>query len=80
MLFRSHAGLKTTDYRICINHLNLPGLIAQISSTVSKQGVNIVTMVNQSRNDFAYTVLDVEAEVDLDDIRKIEGVLRVRSI
>ena len=75
-----HAGLKTTDYRICINHLNLPGLIAQISSTVSKQGVNIVTMVNQSRNDFAYTVLDVEAEVDLDDIRKIEGVLRVRSI
>ena len=75
-----NAGLKTTKYRICINHLNLPGLIAQISSTVSKQGVNIVTMVNQSRNDFAYTVLDVEAEVDLDDIRKIEGVLRVRSI
>ena len=75
-----NAGLKTTKYRICINHLNLPGLIAQISSTVSKQGVNIVTMVNQSRNDFAYTVLDVEAEVDLNDIRKIEGVLRVRSI
>ena len=75
-----HAGLKTTDYRICINHLNLPGVIAQISSAVSNQGGNIVTMINQSRNDFAYTVLDVDTAIQLDAIAKIEGVLRVRSI
>ena len=75
-----NAGLKTTKHRICINHLNIPGLIAQISSTISKHGSNIVTMVNQSRSDYAYTVLDVETPVDLSDIKQIEGVLRVRII
>ncbi len=75
-----NAGLKTTNYRMCINHLNIPGLIAQISSIISQHGGNIVTMVSQSKKDYAYTVMDVETAVDLSDITKIDGVLRVRVI
>jgi D-3-phosphoglycerate dehydrogenase len=74
------AGEKSAQYRLCINHLNTPGLIAKISQIISNHGANIVTMQNQSKKEFAYTVLDVENYVNTDDISEIDGVLRVRVI
>ena len=74
---------RTTATRICVLHKNIPNMLTQISGIVSALGINIDSMVNKSKKDNAYTVLDVEGAPDdaaLDKIRAIEGVIRVRMI
>ena len=74
---------RSGDTRICVLHKNIPNMLAQISSVVSADGVNIDAMVNKSRKDYAYTVLDVEGSIApavADDIMKINGVIRVRVL
>jgi D-3-phosphoglycerate dehydrogenase len=74
---------RTTDNRICVLHKNVPNMLAQISAVVSAEGINIATMINKSRKDYAYTMLDVEdvpsAEA-LAHIMATDGVIRVRHI
>ena len=76
----TNAGVKTAESRICINHRNIPGLIAKISNVISTHGANIETMVSQSKKDYAYTILDVDGKFDVSDIKSHEGVFRVRVI
>ena len=68
--------------RICVIHKNIPTIISQISSSLS--GLNIENMLNKSKGDYAYTMLDVEAdkldESIVDKIRAISGIIRVRVI
>lgn len=74
---------RTTERRICVLHKNVPNMLSQISGVVSATGINIETMVNKSKKDNAYTVLDVEGDPDeaaLEKIRAIDGVIRVRKI
>lgn len=74
---------KSTAVRVCVLHRNIPTMLAQISTMISEDGINIDTMTNRSKKDYAYTVLDVStdvAEATLDKIRAIEGVLRVRTV
>ena len=74
---------RTTNTRITVIHENIPNMLSQISNQVAKDGINIESMINGSRNDVAYTMLDVTGNVDEDviaDIKAIEGVLRVRKI
>ncbi len=74
---------RSGDTRICVLHKNIPNMLAQISSVVSADGVNIDAMTNKSRKDYAYTVLDVEGSITdavADDIMKIDGVIRVRVL
>ncbi len=69
--------------RICVLHKNVPNMLAQISAVVSAAGINIASMVNKSKKDYAYTLLDVEgapAAATLDGFTGIDGVIRVRSI
>lgn len=74
---------RTAANRICVLHKNVPNMLAQISAVVSAAGINIASMVNKSKKDYAYTLLDVEgapAAATLDGITGIDGVIRVRSI
>lgn len=74
---------RTSDTRLCVLHRNIPNMLAQISALVSGQGINIETMVNRSKKDYAYTMLDVVGDVSEDTLAKIEaidGVVRVRKI
>ena len=73
---------RSTAVRVCIIHNNIPNMIAQISSAVSACNINIEKLNNQSRKDFAYTILDVEAIDDaaIESIKAIDGVIRVRVI
>ena len=73
---------RSTAVRVCIIHNNIPNMIAQISSAVSACNINIEKLNNQSRKDFAYTILDVEAIDDaaIEGIKAIDGVIRVRVI
>ncbi len=81
--FPAMENAKTTAVRVCVLHRNIPSMVAQISTLISEEGVNIDTMTNRSKKDNAYTVLDVEsdvAEATLEKIRAIDGVIRVRKI
>ncbi|TVP89336.1 MAG: 3-phosphoglycerate dehydrogenase [Thioalkalivibrio sp.] len=71
------------DTRLAIVNRNLPDRVGQISRTLGRKDVNIVHMVNESRGDLAYTLLDVEGEVDAataEAIGAIDGVLRARVL
>lgn len=77
---QANAGVKTALVRICINHKNVPGVIASCTNVISKQGGNICTMVNKSKGDYAYTILDVDNNIDVTEMNNINGVIRVRVI
>lgn len=71
------------NYRLAIANRNVPNIIAQITSTLSSQNINILDMINKSREEIAYNLLDVDAKPDdktIHAIEKITGVVRVRSL
>ena len=74
----------TTANRICVIHRNVPNMLTQISGLVSEKGINIETMLNKSKKNYAYTVLDIVADDVpgglIDAIKAIEGVIRVRVV
>lgn len=72
---------KSALPRVCVIHKNIPTIISQISTGLSD--VNIETMLNQSKGNYAYTMLDVSGNVDETTVKKlnaIDGVIRVRVI
>ena len=69
--------------RVAITHKNMPDMIAKISAAVGEAGFNIHHMRNESRNELAYTLMDIECEIGNDLIEKfarIEGVLKARQV
>ena len=69
--------------RVALTHKNMPDMIAKISTAVGDAGYNIFHMRNESRNDLAYTLMDIECEIGDDLIEKfgaIEGVLKARQV
>lgn len=77
------AGICTTAGRITICHKNIPSMLSQFTGAFSAMNINITDMVNKSRGDYAYTVLDVEStnnEEVAAKLSNINGVLKVRII
>ncbi len=69
--------------RLCILHRNSPGILSGITSTLSQEKVNVENMVNKSKGDYAYTIVDVNADVSPEavaHISAVENVLRVRVL
>ena len=69
--------------RVALTHKNMPDMIAKISTVVGDAGFNIHHLRNESRNDLAYTLMDIECEIGDDLIEKfaaIEGVLKARQV
>lgn len=76
-------GYKGDKTRITICHRNIPNMLSQFTSMMAEDGINISDMTNKSKGEYAYTIMDVEGDVPADaenDLRNIEGVLRVRVI
>ena len=74
---------REAPHRVAIANANVPNMLGQISSTMAKAGLNIHTMVNKSRGEMAYTLVDVDSPVDASLVRSIaaiKGVLSVRAI
>ncbi len=68
------------DLRICVMHKNVPGSLAQINATIAKAELNVSNMLNRSRGDFAYTILEVVGTASdemIAELRAIEEVIRV---
>lgn len=77
------AGVCETAMRITVNHKNIPNMLKQLTEVFSSNNINISNMVNKSRGEYAYTILDVDAanvENVEDKLSKITGVLKVRVI
>ena len=71
------------ETRLCIIHRNVPNMLASITAALSRENVNVETMTNKSKANYAYTIVDVSARVGdavADEIRAISGVLRVRVL
>ncbi len=70
-------------FRLAVVNSNVPNMLGQISSDLAQAGLNIVDMLNKSRGELAYTLVDVDKAVPqsiIDEIAGIEGVLAVRAI
>ena len=69
--------------RLSVANRNVPNMVGQISTCLAAQGINIADLLNKSRGEFAYTLIDADGAVGeelLERIRAIEGVLSARII
>lgn len=69
--------------RLCVIHRNVPAVIAQITTQLGADGVNVENMTNKSKGEYAYTMVDAGSAVGekaLEHIRKVPGVIRMRVI
>jgi D-3-phosphoglycerate dehydrogenase / 2-oxoglutarate reductase len=74
---------RESPYRVAIANANVPNMVGQISTTMAHAGLNIHNMVNKSRGETAFTLVDVDSPIKpavIKAIAAIEGVLSVRSI
>lgn len=74
---------RTPGTRICVMHDNIPAILSKISGVMGDLHLNIDNMINKSKGNNAYTMLDVNGEVPADAVEKlhtIEGVGRIRVI
>lgn len=71
---------KTGDALVCVLHKNTPAIITQVTAAVSDKGANIENLVNKSKKDWAYTMLDVNGDVDIEAIKAVDGVVNVRIL
>ncbi|MCH5314619.1 MAG: phosphoglycerate dehydrogenase [Eubacterium sp.] len=74
---------KTGVARITVIHKNQPNMIATITDTISKDGINISSFEDKNRGEWAYSIIDTDTEASqqvIDDITAIDGVIRVRVI
>ena len=78
-----NGGICETEGRIAINHRNIKNMLSQFTSVFSKENINIGTMINKSKGEYAYSIFDIEAPSTkelAERIASIDGVLKVRII
>lgn len=76
-------GVCHAASRVAVLHMNVPNMIGQITGTVASGNVNISDMTNKSRDQYAYTMLDLEKPAEdeiIGKLKAIDGVLGVRVI
>ena len=81
--FPACSSARCTPFRITVLHTNQQNMIAQISSILAKDGINIENFENKNKGETAYTILDIAAPVNeklLREIDGIDGVYKVREI
>ena len=74
---------RESPYRVAIANANVPNMLGQISTAMARAGLNIHNMVNKSRGEMAYTLVDVDSPIPdtlIGALSVIDGVLSVRAI
>ena len=69
--------------RIAIANSNVPNMVGQISTCLAEAGLNIADLLNKSKGEVAYTLIDIDGQVPpglLERIRRIDGVLSARAV
>ena len=76
-------GICTKAGRVTILHRNIPNTLSRFTGAMAKENINISDLMNRSRGEYAYTILDLDAPAPdsvIDDLNGMDGVLRVRRI
>ena len=74
---------RGTDHRLVVCNANVPNMVGQISTIMADAGLNIHDMINQSRGDIAYTIVDLDSAIPaavVDTIKGLDGVMIARAI
>ncbi|QUH30961.1 phosphoglycerate dehydrogenase [Vallitalea guaymasensis] len=69
--------------RIAVNHKNIPYMVSNITTALASKNINIIDMINKSKKDWAYTLIDVESKITdeiVDGLKEIEGIVKVRVL
>lgn len=81
--FPDVAMQREAPYRVAIANANVPNMLGQISTAMARAGLNIHNMLNKSKGEMAYTLVDVDSRVPaeaIETIRRIDGVLAIRYL
>ena len=76
-------GVCTKAARVTILHKNIPNTLSQFTSAMAEENINISDLMNRSRGEYAYTMLDLDSipsKAAMEKLSKIDGVIRVREI
>jgi D-3-phosphoglycerate dehydrogenase len=81
--YPANVQARSGKARVCVLHRNIANMIATITAFISKQNINIETLSDRSRGDYAYAIIDISAPLPaatLAEISAINGVLKVRPL
>jgi len=70
-------------YRLLVVNKNIPNMVGQITTILAGSNINITDLINHHRDDYAYNIIDTEQQLSasvLEQIRKVDGIIRVRAI
>jgi D-3-phosphoglycerate dehydrogenase len=76
-------GICTKAGRITIMHRNIPNTLSKYTTAVAQEHINISDMLNRSRGEYAYTMLDLDhpaSDALVEHLSKLDGVIRVHRI
>ncbi len=74
---------RSGENRVCVIHKNIPNMITKITGIIAEDNINIENLLNKSKGDYAYTMLDIDGankEQLQTEIEAIDGVIKVRII
>ncbi len=74
---------RGSDFRLTFSNSNVPNVLSTVLSQISATGANVIDLVNQSRNEIAYNIMDIDQSVTdelVDVISNLDGVIRVRRV
>jgi D-3-phosphoglycerate dehydrogenase len=70
-------------YRLLVINKNIPNMVGQITTILAGANINITDLINHHRDDYAYNIIDTEQKIGepvMEQIRKVNGIIRVRTI
>lgn len=74
---------RVDGYRLAVTNKNVPGMLGQMTTVLAERNINVIDLINKSRDDLAYNLIDLAEAPDeglLDAIRSIESVIGVRVL
>ena len=74
-----HSG----DYRLCVLHKNEPGIVAKLATVVADEKLNIANMINKSKGEYAYTIIEINGSLPQTSVEKVtslDNIIRTRVI
>ena len=74
---------RKSKYRVTVSNKNVAGMIGQITTVLAENNLNIIEMINKSRDDIAYNVIDLDSKASekvISDLSALDDVISVRGI
>ena len=74
---------RSSEHRLAFCHQNIPNMISQISGAMAANNINIVNLINKSKDQIAYTILDIDQAVNekvIKSLSEIQGMIKVRNL